>query len=176
MSHQAEGSPKDTFIGDTPMSKLGKAQIGNVKGEIYLFKLKEGQAGFVNVLDQKRLGYIHKPSDPEISSHPRSVLPLYVGLELTGEQTRSYHDVLDSYDIGKEFKILLQPAHQTLVYHKDLPESQYSERLNRVYMPLKDQQIKVRLTGIVADDKCVALLTDTLLMAKNSTLKGESCM
>jgi hypothetical protein len=136
MSYQADGSPKDTFIGDTPISKLGKAQIGNVKGvKFYLnifFKLKEGQAGFVNVLDQKRLGYIHKPSDPEISSHPRSVLPLYVGLELTGEQTRSYHDVLDSYDIGKEFKILLQPAHQTLVYHKDLPESQYSERLNRV--------------------------------------------
>src|SRR5271163_2954726 len=34
MSYQADGSPNDAFIihGDTPISKLGKAQIGDVKG------------------------------------------------------------------------------------------------------------------------------------------------
>ena len=168
MSYQTDGSPKDAFIihGDTPISKLGKAQIGNVKGmPFYLtifFNLKYGQTGFVNVLYQKGLGYIHSP---EILS-PRSALPLYVGLELSGEQTRTCQNLLDAYDVGKEFKIqrsVKQPAHQTLVYHKDLPESQYSERLNTVYTPLKNQHIRIRFKGIVADNKCVALLTDTPL-------------
>jgi len=149
MSYQADGSPRDCFIihGDTPISKLGKAQIGAVKGmKFYLtifFNLKSGRTGTVNVLDQKDLGYIHASAVPKsIPSTPRSALPLFVKLELSGDQTTECQNVLDAYDVGKDFQIMRsvkQPAHQTIVYYRDLPESQYSAMLNSVYAPLKGQ-------------------------------------
>lgn len=173
MSYQADGSPRDVFIihGDTPISKLGRAQIGGVKGmKFYLnifFNLKSGKPGIVNVLDQKNVGYIHAPSVRKTPpSLLRSALPLFVKLELSGEQTTECQNILDAYDVGNDFQIMRsvkQLAHQTIVYHKDLPESQYSAMLNTVYAPLKGQQIKVRCTGIVADEKCVALLTESPL-------------
>ena len=50
MSSRANGSPKDSFVihGDTRISKLGKAQIGNVKGKKFYLNLpsQERRGGF----------------------------------------------------------------------------------------------------------------------------------
>lgn|SRR5271170_1062232 len=91
------------------------------------FNLKSGKPGIVNVLDQKNVGYIHAPSVPKtLPSLPRSTLPLFVKLELSGEQTTECQNVLDAYDVGNDFQIMRSVkhlAHQTIVYHKDLLES-----------------------------------------------------
>ena len=173
MAYHADGTPHDTFLvhGDTPISKLGKAEIGDVEGmsfylNIYL-KLKSGRPGFINVLDQKGRGYVHGASDPVDLRVPRvesrSDPPLFVKLLLTAEQTMRLQNLLDFYDVGKDFEVqrsIRKPAHQTLIHQNDLPTAQYTTVIKDIYAPLVNQLLEVNVTAIVADNSCVAFLTD----------------
>jgi hypothetical protein len=168
MAYQTDGTAARDFIvhGDTPISRLGKAQIGDVGGipfylNIYL-RRKRGRAGFINVLDQKGQGYIHGPS--EIPCSPIAPLPDYIKLALNGEQTTSLQNLLDFYELGRNFQIqrsIRDTAHQTLVYHRDMSKEQYRDVVHDIYNPLRDKLVEMTITSIVADDKCVAFLTET---------------
>ena len=172
LSYQSDGAGAERFIvhGDTPISKLGKPQIGNVEEmPFYLsifLKRKSGQIGFINVLDQKGLGFIHEASQldqQEQEATPHLKPPIFVKLALNGEQTMELQKLLDFYEVGKNFEIkrsVKAPAHQTLIHYKDLCKEQYTDVINRVYAPLRDQMIEVNIRAIVADDNCVALITD----------------
>lgn len=176
MSYQADGSGNTfTIHGDTPISKLGKAQIGDVEGipfflSIFL-KRKSGKNGFINVLDQKGIGYIH--AAPNESDEGKSVPPVFVKLALDSEQTTRLQNLLDFYDVGKVFHVnrsIKAPAHQTLVHQNDMPMDQYTDVIRDIYAPLQSQLIDLSVTAIVADDDCVAFLTNVPTCANDSKL------
>jgi ubiquitin-protein ligase len=182
MSYKADGTGTDNFLvhGDTPISKLGRAQIGNVdRMPFYLsifLKRKFGNEGFVNVLDQKGVGFTHQPVTPAeeaTTAVPRNWHadpPIFVKLALDSEQTTRLQNVIDFYSLGLDFEIkrnIRVPAHQTLVYFRDLPRDQYADVVNDIYAPLQDKLIEVNVTAIVADGKCVALLTDAPRCSEN---------
>jgi ubiquitin-protein ligase len=167
MSYQADGTARDTFIvhGDTPISKLGKAQIGDVDGMPFylniLFKRKSGRDGYINVLDQRGRGYIHgvPPPTPQPLSFDS---PVFVKLALTAEQTIHLQTLLDFYEIGKDFEVqrsVKTPAHLTLVHQNDMSKSHFTDMLRDIYAPLRDQLIEFSVKAIVADSNCVAFLT-----------------
>lgn len=183
MSYHADGTAHDTFLvhGDTPISKLGKAQIGDVENmsfylNIYL-KLKSGRPGFINVLDQKGRGYVHGASNPVDLRVPRAEIrsdpPLFVKLLLTAEQTMRLQSLLDFYDVGKDFEVqrsIRTPAHQTLIYQNDLPTAQYTTVIKDIYAPLVNQLLEVNVTAIVADNSCIAFLTDPPVSAAGTPI------
>jgi len=167
MAYQTDGTGSESFIihGDTPISKLGKAQIGNVENIPFyciFLKRKSGPIGFINVLDQKGRGYIHAPSETPLPKYvPKD--PVFVKLSLNGEQTIRLQNLIDFYDLGKDFRVqksIKNPAHQTLIFHKDLPKEQYTDVIRDIYAPLRDKPIELTITAIVADHQCVALVTE----------------
>ena len=175
MAYQTDGTGSQNFVihGDTPISKLGKAQIGNVENiPFYLsifLKRKSGPTGFINVLDQNGRGYIHAPSE---SMQPQSEIPrqrivasnpLFVKVSLTADQTTRLQNLIDFYELGKDFPIqrsVKNTAHQTLIFHRDLPRDQYTDVIRDIYVPLRDKSVELTITGIAADSQCVALITE----------------
>lgn len=153
--------------GDSPISKLGRAQIGDVEGIPFyvniLFKRKSGDDGFINILDQDETGYIHADATT-ISRDPHVNPPTSIRLVLGREQTSRLQGIIDFYGLRMDFRIqsnILVPAYQTLASHKDLPLEQYAEVVHDNYAPLRDKPVEVNITAIIADGDCVALLTDT---------------
>jgi len=183
MAYKSAGS--DTFLvhGDTPISKLGPAQIGNVQNIPFyvtlFFKLKSGKRGFVDILDQQGMGHIHEgtivPPTPPASSSPApnsdNPLPVFISLALSDEQTRSLSHILDLYDVGRDFKIKryeLDVGHQTLLHSADMATQQYADVVNNIYRPLQGQVMLVWVEAIVADDKCVAFVTSNPLCSNGA--------
>lgn len=169
MAYQTDGTGPQSFIihGDTPISKLGKAQIGNVENiPFYLsifLKRKSGPVGFINVLEQNGRGYIHAASETQRPKYIPSGNPAFVKLVLNGEQTTRLQNLIDFYDLGKDFKIqrsFKDPAHQTLIFHKDLSPEQYTDVIRDIYAPLRDEKVELTITSIIADHQCVALITE----------------
>lgn len=168
MAYKAEGSQEFLVHGDTPISKLGEAQIGNVKGipfylTIYL-KRKSGDEGFISVLDQEETGYIHanmatltvhqppKPESRQINS---------VRLNLGSEQTARLQGVIDVYGLGLDFKVqksITKPAYLTVASACDMPEQEWTEMVKDVYGPLRDKPVEAEVTAIAADKHCVVLI------------------
>jgi hypothetical protein len=163
LAYKADGTARDTFIvhGDTPVSKLGRAQIGDVAGiPFYLsifLKRKGGRGGFINVLDQRRLGYIHGTS--ALVSEPRKD-PLFVKLSLEREQTDGLHRLIDFYELGQDFQHKTISAHQTLVHRNDLSKERFNDIVDNVYGSWRGRMVEVNVIAIVADQNCVAFLTD----------------
>jgi ubiquitin-protein ligase len=186
MSYKSAGTDSYLVHGDTPISKLGRAQIGNVENiPFYLtlfLKLKSGKRGFIDVLDQRGVGHIHEgtiappaPPAPRSSSAPKShgPAPEFIKLTLTGEQTRSLSHILDLYDVGREFKIKrseLEVGHQTLLHSADMTTQQYADVVNDIYRPMQGEGMVVSVEAIVADDKCVAFLTSNPLCSNGAPL------
>jgi ubiquitin-protein ligase len=168
MAYKTEGSEKFWVHGDTPISKLGEAQIGDVKGipfylTIYL-KLKSGHEGFISVLDQNETGYIHANLTTLAVHQPTSRPPKSVRLNLGSEQTTRLQGVIDFYGFGLDFKVqrsLTKPAHLTLISADDLPVEAYTNIIKEVYTPLLDKAVEVEITAIAADEDCVVLLANT---------------
>ncbi|CAL5874058.1 uncharacterized protein PFLUO_LOCUS8345 [Penicillium psychrofluorescens] len=173
ISYKADGTDSFLVHGDTPISKLGRAQIGNVKGvPFYLsifLKRKSGEEGFISVLDQNQAGFIHGNT----TTGPRDWYtdpPALVKLALKYEQTASLQRAIDFYNLGMDFQVernILVPAFQKLISSKDLPQGQYADVVNEVYTPLRDKIVELNVTAIIADGNCVALLTDTPRCAEN---------
>jgi ubiquitin-protein ligase len=169
MAYQTDGTGSQSFVihGDTPISKLSKAQIGDVENvPFYLsifLKRKSGPMGFINVLDQKGRGYIHAASETPLPKYVPTADPAFVKLSLNGEQTTRLQNLIDFYDLGKDFRIrrsMKDPAHQTLIFHKDLPKEQFTDVIRDIYAPLRDKLVELTITAIVADHQCVALITE----------------
>lgn len=189
IAYKSDDTSRFLVHGDTPISKLGRAQIGDVAGipfyvTIFL-KRKTGNDGFINVLDQNETGFIHAnssmaPQDPYVSSPSSTSLtlgrehmvprdpdvnaPTSVRLALGREQTSRLQGIIDFYGLGWNFKIqntLLDPAYQTLVSSRDMPPGQYSQAVKHIYVPFQGKLIEVNVIAIIADGDCVALLTDT---------------
>lgn len=166
MSYKADDMENFLVHGDTPISRLGHAQIGDVKGIplflTVLLKRKSGRPGSINVLDQQKTGFVHAnaavaPQDQNLD------LPTAVKLDLGSEQTARLQGIIDFYGLGLDFKIqrgVLAPAHQTLIWSHDLPPEEYAGFVNEHYAPLRGKRIEMNATAIVADGNCVALLTD----------------
>lgn len=159
----------NTFIvhGDTPISKLRKAQIGNVAGMPFyvtiLLKRKSGAEGFINVLDQKQVGFVHA-SQIETPMAIRRKYPKSVSLTLGTEQTARLQGVIDFYELGLEFKVQRNvwfPAHYTLISSTDYPNEEYTKAIDEIYTPMRGKAVEVNIIAIIADGDCVALLTDT---------------
>lgn len=168
MAYKAEDSQKFLVHGDTPISKLGEAQIGNVKGipfylTIYL-KRKSGREGFISVLDQKETGYIHANLTTLAVHQPFKLTgrPINsVRLNLGSEQTARLQGVIDVYGLGLDFKVqksITKPAYLTLVSGGDMPEKEWTEIVKDVYGPLRDKPVEVEVTAIAADKYCVVLI------------------
>ncbi|KAJ5741941.1 hypothetical protein N7533_011350 [Penicillium manginii] len=159
----------NTFIvhGDTPISKLGKAQIGDVAGMPFyltiLLKRKTGAEGFINVLDQKQVGFIHA-NQIGTPMTIRSKYPASVSLTLDNEQTARLQGVIDFYGLGLDFQVqknVLSPAKHTLISSTEFPKERYMNAIDEMYTPLRDKVVEMNVTAIIADKDCVALLTDT---------------
>jgi hypothetical protein len=183
MAYKAEGSDQFLVHGDTPISKLGEAQIGNVKGipfylTIYL-KRKSGDEGFISVLDQEETGYIHvnlttlavhqrsKPTNRPINS---------VRLNLGSEQTARLQGVIDVYGLGLDFKVqrgITKPAYLKLASGGDMPEKEWTEIVKDVYGPLRDKPVKAEVTAIAADKYCVVLILNNHCRSEKETEKEE---
>jgi tRNA splicing ligase len=127
-------------------------------------KRKSGRTGFINVLDQKGIGYIHGSSNIEQISPPvNAEPPLFIKLALNGEQTTRLQKILDFYEVGMDFQVkrsVRSTAHQTLIHCSDMPRDQYIDVVNGIYTDLRDQMVEMNVKAIVADDKCVAFVTD----------------
>lgn len=180
MAYKDENSDKFLVHGDTPISKLGEAQIGNVKGipfylTIYL-KRKSGTEGFISVLDQNETGYIHASLTTLAVHQPTSRPPKSVGLNLGSEQTARLQGVIDFYALGVDFKVqrsLTKPAKMTLISADDVPSEEYTKIIKDAYTPLRDKPIEVEVTAIAADRHCVVLILDNALCSKEKEKKGE---
>jgi ubiquitin-protein ligase len=180
MAYKDENSDKFLVHGDTPISKLGEAQIGNVKGipfylTIYL-KRKSGDEGFISVLDQKGTGYIHANLTTLAVHQPSIHSPKSISLNLGSEQTARLQGVIDFYALGVDFKVqrsLMKPATLTLISADDVPSDEYTRIINNVYTPLRDKSIEVEVTAIAADRHCVVLILDNALCSKKETAKQE---
>lgn len=158
-----------TFIvhGDTPISKLGEAQIGNVAGMPFyltiLLKRKSGSQGFINILDQKQVGYVHV-NQIEVPMAIRSKYPASVNLSLGSEQTARLQGLIDFYGLGLDFQIqrnVSSPARYPLISSTDYPKEEYMKAIDDVYAPMRGKAVEVTVTAIIADGDCVALFTDT---------------
>lgn len=167
LAYKSDDTSSYLVHGDTPISKLGRAQIGDVEGIPFyvniLFKRKSGDDGFINILDQGETGYIHADAST-VSQDPYINPPTSIRLTLGREQTSRLQGIIDFYGLGLDFKIqssILVPAYQTLVSRKDLPLEQYAEIVHDNYAPLRDKIGEFNITAIIADGDCVALLTDT---------------
>ncbi|KAJ5610144.1 hypothetical protein N7510_006863 [Penicillium lagena] len=173
ISYKADGTDSFLVHGDTPISKLGRAQIGDVKGvPFYLnifLKRKSGEEGLIRVLDQKQAGFIHANTTigpQDWYTDP----PVLVKLALEYEQTASLQRAIDFYNLGMDFQVqkyALMSAFQTLICSKDLPQGQYADVVNEIYAPLRDKVVELNVTAIIADGDCVALLTDTPQCSEN---------
>jgi len=188
MAYKSNSAQDDRFLvhGDTPISKLGPAQIGNVEGvPFYLslfLKLKHGARGFITALDQRGIGYIHEGSAAPLRSVTAPVAaavahrgppPVFVKLRLDGEQTSRLSHILDFYEVGREFQVKrsgLDVAHQTLLHRHDMTAEQYFDIVNDIYKPLEGQAMNVSVEAIVADNKCVAFLTANPLNSNGTPL------
>jgi ubiquitin-protein ligase len=168
MAYKAEGSDKFLVHGDTPISKLGEAQIGNIKGipfylTIYL-KRKYGDEGFISVLDQKEIGYIHaKLTTLAVHQPSKPISPPInlVRLNLGSEQTARLQGVIDVYGLGLDFKVqksITKPAYLPLASACDMPENEWTEIVKDVYGPLLDKSVEAEVTAIAADKYCVVLI------------------
>ena len=182
MAYKSNSTQDDKFLvhGDTPISKLGPAQIGNVDGvPFYLslfLKLKHGTRGFITTLDQRGIGYVHGgPAAPLPSGTVarRGPPPVFVRLGLDGEQTSRLSHILDFYEVGREFQVkrsVLDVAHQTLLHRHDMTSEHYLDVINEIYKPLEGQAMNVSVEAIVADNKCVAFLTANPLNSNGTPL------
>lgn len=167
ISYKSDDTNRFVVHGDTPISKLEKAQIEDVQGIPFyvniLLKLQSGADGFINILDQNETGFIHADvSMPSQNRHANP--PTAVRLALGREQTSRLQGIIDFYGLGVDYKIqknILVPAYQTLASREDLPPEQYAEVVNDIYEPLQDKPMEVNVTSIIADADCVALLANT---------------
>lgn len=165
MAYKTEDSNQFLVHGDTPISKLEKAHIGDVKGipfylTIYL-KRKTGAEGFISVIDQNETGYIHANLTTLTLHPPIRRPPKSVTLNIGSEQTARLQGVIEVYGLGLDLKVqksFTKPAHLTLISADDLPEEEYTKIIQDVYTPLRDKPIEVEVTAIAADEDCVVLL------------------
>ncbi|OQE15893.1 hypothetical protein PENSTE_c026G10238 [Penicillium steckii] len=162
--------------GDTPISKLGEAQIGKVYRKpfylIIVLKKRSGDNGFISVLDQKGLGFIHTPQN-QIAEHATTDRPTSVKLVLGIEQTARLQGIIDFYALGMDFKIqrgVAFPAQCTLINSFDYNNEEFMKMINEVYTPMRDKVNELNVTAIIADGDCVAILTDT----QQSSDEGEA--
>lgn len=167
ISYKDDDTERFIVHGDTPISKLGQAQIGNVTGIPFyltiLLKRQSGNEGFINILDQREVGFIHA-NETVVPDDLHRKPPTLVKLALGGEQTARLQGIIDFYGLGLDFKIqrnIVSPAEQTLVCSKDFSAEQYAEIISDIYAPLRDKDVEINIIGIMADGDCVALLTDT---------------
>lgn len=166
----------NTFIvhGDTPISKLGEAQIGNVSGIPFyltiLLKRKNGEEGFINVLEQNRTGYIHK-SQASLLQRPQSQIPVSDKLDKTssiklnffGNQMARLQALIDFYELGMDFKVrksILSPAESILIDSGDYAEDEFRRLTEELHAKVGKKIVKVNITSIIADQNCVAFLAD----------------
>lgn len=167
MAYKTEDSNQFLVHGDTPISKLERAHIGDVKGipfylTIYL-KRKTGAEGFISTFDQNETGYIHANLTtltlyPPIS-RPRP--PNSVTLNIGSEQTARLQGVIEVFGLGVDLKVqksFTKPARLTLISADDLPEDEYIKVIQDVYTPLRNKLVEVEVTAIAADKDCVVLL------------------
>jgi ubiquitin-protein ligase len=183
MAYKAEGSEKFLVHGDTPISKLGEAQIGNVKGipfylTIYL-KRKSGDEGFISVLDQEETGYIHANLTTLAVHQPSKATSRPVNsvrLNLGSEQTARLQGVIDVYGLGLDFKVqkgIMKPAYLTLASADYMSENQWSETVQDVYGHLRDRPVEAEVTAIAADKYCVVLILNNHRRSEKENQKEE---
>jgi hypothetical protein len=83
---------------------------------------------------------------------------LYVQVLLSDEDTEYLRKHASTIVDTSHYTQHIKPAHMTVCYHRDLDSDTFSDLIQTHYKPLQTQEISLTVTGVAADQSCLAYL------------------